>query len=108
MNECFTVLVSDLCLLFTNLDPDRKRQYNWGFVLIAAIVVCVGAHVFFLFKGIIAKLIENVRKARRKGWLKTFKILRKARFILLVLSCRTKLDLKSLRKNVESPSEQSD
>jgi hypothetical protein len=77
MNECFTVLAIDICFLFTDLDPNRTRQYNWGFVLIVTIVLCVGVHVFFLFKHMVTVLIKTVKKARKKGWLKTFLILRK-------------------------------
>jgi hypothetical protein len=109
MNEFFFVFICDLCLLFTGLDPDRHRQYNWGYVLIAAIIVCVGVHVCFLLRSIIKDMIKTVKKLRKKGWLKTFKTLQKVKHIFEVLATlnRNKLDGHKLRKKEES-SEQSD
>jgi hypothetical protein len=105
MNECFTVLAIDLCFLFTDLDPNQSRQYNWGFVLIVTIVLCVGVHVFFLFKHMIKDLIKTVKKARKKGWMKTLPILHKLQHILQVLACRTKLDISQLKTKHESSDE---
>ena len=82
MNECFTVLIIDLCFLFTDLDSDRSRQYNWGFVLIVAILICVGVHVVFLFKKTIKDLILKFRKARKVGFKQTFQNLIKAQRII--------------------------
>jgi len=65
MNECLTVIVIDLCFLFTDLDSDRSRQYNSGFVLIVTILICVGAHVVFLFTKTIKDIILKFRKPEK-------------------------------------------
>lgn len=57
LNEMTTVIVIDICFLFTDLDPNRKRQYAWGYVLIVVILACVGVHVYFLLKDVIGDLI---------------------------------------------------
>lgn len=102
MNECVTMIISDLCLLFTNLDPDPYRQYNWGYVVIVATLVCIGVQVYFLFEGIVKQLIKTIKKARKKGLLKAFPILRKVKHILQVIACRRKLNIEKLRVKEES------
>jgi hypothetical protein len=85
MNECFTVIVIDLCFMFTDLDSDRNRQYNMGYVFIATIFTCVGVHVIFLMKGIISEIILKFRKARALGFKQTFANLINENKILRVL-----------------------
>jgi hypothetical protein len=64
-------------------------------------------HVYFLFRGAIKDIIKTVKKARKKGWLKTFPTLRKAHHILQVLACRTKLDIDLIREEEEESSSSS-
>jgi len=67
------------------LDSDRNRQYNMGYVFIAAIFTCVGVHVIFLMKGIISEIILKFRKARALGFKQTFANLINENKILRVL-----------------------
>jgi hypothetical protein len=64
MNEMTTVIVIDICFVLTDLDPNPKRQYAWGYVLIVVIFTCIGIHVYFLLKDVIEDLIFSIKKAR--------------------------------------------
>jgi hypothetical protein len=91
MNECFTVIVIDLCLMFTDLDSDRNRQYNMGYVFIATIFTCVGVHATFLMKGIISELILKFKKARVVGFKKTFsKLINENKILIVLKKCKKK------------------
>lgn len=72
--------------------------------MIVAILFCVGVHVYFLFKDMIKELLNTIKKVRKKGWLKTFKILRKVQHILQVLTCRTRLDIEFMRESASESS----
>ena len=72
MNECISVFILDLCYLFTDLDPDPRRQYNWGFVFIVLIFSCVGVHVVFLIKAIIKEIIHKFKMSKKFGLKQVF------------------------------------
>lgn len=55
-NEMVTILVIDICFIFTPLDPDAQRQYRFGYVFIAVVVLCIGTHVYFLLRDPINQL----------------------------------------------------
>lgn len=50
LNEGVTVLLIDLCFLFTPLEPSASRQYSAGYFFNALVIGTLCVHVFFLLK----------------------------------------------------------
>jgi hypothetical protein len=104
MNEVFTLIIIDLCFLFTELDSDQTRQYNWGYVFIVVIFSCVGIHVLFLLKHIIRDLILKFRTARKIGFKQSFLNLINGQRILQVLAFRRRR-LSNILNDIKSQKE---
>jgi len=53
MNECFTLLMIFFLFCFTSLVPSVQDQYFIGYFFIGAMCLCIGTHLFFLFRDMI-------------------------------------------------------
>jgi hypothetical protein len=90
LNEFVTIIIIDLCLLFTDLEPSLELQYKFGFVFIAIVICCIATHAYFLFRDIINDLKLTVKRNNYIGWATVYPRLQ-------ILPC--------LRRNKVSPEE---
>jgi hypothetical protein len=67
LNEVTTVVLIDICYLFTDVWPDPKGQYNIGYAFIITMTCCIFTHLFFLMKSVFGDLKVRMRRgmARR-------------------------------------------
>jgi len=65
-NECFTLLLIYFAFCFTPLVQSVRHQYMIGFLFIGGMVVCIGTHLFFIFKDMIEQLILSFKRYRNK------------------------------------------
>lgn len=61
MNEFITLGLTYFCICFTNLISDTKTQYLIGFFFVGMFSLCIGVHLFFLFKDLIKKLLRKIK-----------------------------------------------
>ena len=72
LNEFVTIMVVDLCFIFTKLEPDVRRQYNFGFVFIGIVIACISTHIYFLFRDMINTLKLTIKRNNNNGWTKYY------------------------------------
>ena len=68
LNEFVSIVLIDLCFLFTDLEPSTERQYKFGFVFIAVVGLCLATHIFFLFRDIVNDIKLKIRRNNNIGW----------------------------------------
>jgi hypothetical protein len=64
LNEVCTVLLIDICYLFTDVWPNPTGQYKVGYAFIIIMAGCIFTHLFFLMKSVL-----NDLKLRVKRWI---------------------------------------
>ena len=68
LNELVSIILIDLCFLFTDLEPSTERQYKFGFVFIAIVGLCLATHIFFLFRDIVHDIKLKIKRNNNIGW----------------------------------------
>ena len=53
-NECFTLILIYFAFCFTPLVQSVKHKYFIGFLFIGGMVICIGTHLFFIFKDMVS------------------------------------------------------
>lgn len=66
MNELITVILIDICFLFTNILSDSKTQYNIGYLFVVIMLLCIAVHVFFLLHDLISLLKLRYKRYKVK------------------------------------------
>ena len=49
MNDVVTLLLVDVCFMFTDYESNLKIQYNFGYVFCILFSACIFVHLVFLF-----------------------------------------------------------
>lgn len=67
LNEVVTIVLIDICYLFTDMWPNPQGQYNVGYAFIIVMSGCIFTHLFFLMKSVFGdlKLRLKVGMAKR-------------------------------------------
>ena len=60
--ECFTLSLIYLMFCFTGQILSPQSQYTTGYIFTTGLCLCIGVHLFFLFKDIVNKLILHAKR----------------------------------------------
>ena len=62
MNDVITLLLVDICFMFTDYEKNLTIQYNFGYVFCILFSVCIFSHLVFLFIDIGKTLKHKIKK----------------------------------------------